>query len=444
MRFLAIVTLAIVTWGCFSSSPSQGDPVRQASPAESDSDRSRGQKSEAAERASGAVSSSAEPSVQPIADPFDRATQRALEAWQIAQSARSPEDWDRAALAWIQAVSLMQSVPPGDAKRAFAQKKVVEYLRNAAYAISQASSANLGFSYPTFNSPLLDEKWVLYLSYLEAIGTPDVLIVGSSRAAQGVDPKELQYALASQGYGGLRIFNFGIHGATAQVVNWQLQELLKGKQLPRLILWVDGSRAFNNGRVDRTFEAIVTSPGHRRLGASTLPPTKEIDPEAAVERQLATLDGIPIPLSVSAIDANGFIPVADRFDPDTYYQQYPYVPGEYDGDYQNFDLSGVQTQAMESLLLFARSRQIPVVFVNLPLTSDYLDPVRQSYEGEFRRHMQQIAPTAGFLWRDLTGRGLDRNEYFADPSHLNATGAAAVARQLANDSAIPWPRARTK
>lgn len=433
MRLIAIVALALVTWGCFPSSPSRGDTKPNSMMASS--------RPSADDLPSAPLGFKAAQSEQPAPDPFSQATDRALEAWTLTQSARSPADWDRAALVWIQAVSLMQSVPPGDTKRAFAQKKVVEYLRNAAYAVSQASSANLGFSYPTFNSPLLDEKRVLYLSYLEALGTPDVLIVGSSRAAQGIDPKELQYALAGKGYAGLKIFNFGIHGATAQVVNWQIQELLTSEQLPKLILWVDGSRALNSGRVDRTFEAIVSSPGYQRLGASVVQPSKAIDRlESTTELQLAALVADPIPLSASAIDANGFMPVADRFNPDTYYQQYPYVPGEYDGDYQDFNLDGIQTEAMASLLTFARSRQIPVVFVNLPLTPDYLDSVRQNYEQEFRLYMQQIAPTTGFLWRDLTGRGLDRNNYFADPSHLNAAGAAAVARQLANDEAIPWPQ----
>ncbi|MGB6167529.1 MAG: hypothetical protein WBF52_08075, partial [Geitlerinemataceae cyanobacterium] len=227
MRFLAIVTLALVSWGCFPNAPSWGDTELNGSIA--------GTRLSPEDLQSESLSSNTAQSAQPIPDPFSQATDRALQAWTLTQSARSPEDWDRVALVWIQAVSLMQSVPPGDAKRAFAQKKVVEYLRNAAYAISQASTANLGFSYPTFNSPLLDEKWVLYQSYLQAVGTPDVLILGSSRAAQGIDPKELQYALAGRGYSGLKIFNLGIHGATAQVVNWQLRELLASEQLPRLI-----------------------------------------------------------------------------------------------------------------------------------------------------------------------------------------------------------------
>lgn len=429
-RSMAIAVAALTTWGCLPSLPSRGDIQLVQAPPETP---------------------------QPEADPFDRATDEALKAWTLTQAARSPEDWDEVAKTWIRAVALMQSVPPGDPKRAMAQKKVLEYLRNAAYAISQAAKADLGFSFPTFENELLDEKLVLYQSYVSAIGVPDVLILGSSRAAQGLDPRILQHALAARGHSGLKVFNFGINGATAQVVDWMVREVLTAEQLPRLILWVDGSRAFNSGRPDRTYDLILASPGYQSLqkrqpatvGWNLEPaePAKALAAAAnpiqatqATSAQLLALVQDSLPLEVSPIDANGFIAVSDRFNPSTYYDTYPYVAGEYDGDYQGFDLGGVQAAALESVAAFARSKQIPLAIVNLPLTRDYLDPVRADYEAQYRRHMQQIAPEVGFLWRDLQGKNLDRNEYFEDPSHLNAAGAAAVARQLAIDPNIPWPR----
>jgi hypothetical protein len=424
-RWMTIAAIALTTWGCLPSLPSRGDvQIVQSSPE----------------------------TPQPVADPFDRGVDEALRAWTLTQAARSPEDWDEVAKAWIQAVALMQSVPPGDPKRAMAQKKVLEYLRNAAYAISQAAKADLGFSFPSFDNELLDEKLVLYQSYSSAIGTPDVLILGSSRAAQGLDPRVLQHALAARGHSGLKVFNFGINGATAQVVDWMVREVLTAEQLPRLILWVDGSRAFNSGRPDRTYDLILASPGYQSLkkrepatvGAieKAMPVAEATTPIPATTTQLLTLVQDALPLEVSPIDANGFIAVSDRFNPKTYYDKYPYVAGEYDSDYQGFNLGGVQAAALESVVAFARSRNIPLAIVNLPLTREYLDPVRADYEAQYRRHMQQIAPEVGFLWRDLQGKNLDRNDFFEDPSHLNAAGAAAVARQIAIDANIPWPRVR--
>jgi hypothetical protein len=433
---------------------------------------------------------------QAATDPFAEAVKYATSAANLAQTARSPGEWDEVSKQWLQAIYWMQSVPPTNPRRAFAQKKVAEYMRYLIYSQQQATVSSR-LNYPTFNSDVLDEQLGLYLSYIETMGRPDVLIVGSSRAVQGVDPSILRQALGSRGLSGLRVFNFGIHGATAQVVRFQLQELLSPEHLPRMILWADGVRAFNTGRVDRTYNEIRQSPGYQRLASGVRPQLSSGPLEAAIAGQLEgdyrfqpmsfhgssdsgltqdsfstvrvsasnpsktgecsnssaclnpSPDGTPSmiaratpglsPLGL-AINAYGFHPVSTRFNPSRYYQQRSRVAGRYDGDYANFQVGGIQGSALQSVATFARSRQIPLVIVNLPLTDDYLDATRNAREIEFRQYMRRMSAQA-FLWRDLsTVRGLSRNDYFEDPSHLNQWGAAAVARALAADPNIPWPR----
>ena len=429
------------------------------------------------------------PVAQGSVDPFAEGIKFATNAANLAQTARSPAEWDEVSKQWLQAIYWMQSVPPTNPRRAFAQKKVAEYMRYLIYTQQQATVSS-SLNYPTFNSDILDEQLGLYLSYIEAMGRPDILIVGSSRAVQGVDPRVLRQALAARGLSGLRVFNFGINGATAQVVRFQLQQLLAPEHLPRMILWADGVRAFNSGRGDRTYTEIVQSPGYQRLASGVRPqlssgtPLDEaiassspgeyqfqpmsfsassevLGPESAENIILECGDSVvcltesqdPTSSTIAtrvrrlsplglAIDAYGFHPVATRFNPTSYYRQRPRVAGRYDGDYANFQLGGVQGTALQSVAAFARSRQIPLVIVNLPLTDDYLDATRSAREVEFRQYMRRMSAQA-FLWRDLsTVRGLNRNDYFEDPSHLNQFGAAAVARSLAADPNIPWPRRR--
>lgn len=407
------------------------------------------------------------PVAQGSVDPFAEGLKYATSAANLAQTARSPAQWDEVSKQWLQAIYWMQSVPPTNPRRAFAQKKVAEYMRYLIYTQQQATVSS-SLNYPTFNSDILDEQLGLYLSYIEAMGRPDILIVGSSRAVQGVDPRVLRQGLAARGLSGLRVFNFGIHGATAQVVRFQLQQLLGPEHLPRMILWADGVRAFNSGRADRTYTEIVQSPGYQRLASGVRPQLSSgTPPEEAIagslpekyqfqpmsfsassdSREVKDLSVIATtvrrlsPLGL-AIDAYGFHPVATRFNPTNYYRQRSRVAGRYDGDYANFQLGGVQGSALQSVAAFARSRQIPLVIVNLPLTDDYLDATRSAREVEFRQYMRRMSAQA-FLWRDLsTVPGLNRNEYFEDPSHLNQLGAAAVARSLAADRNIPWPRGR--
>ncbi|MCU0517390.1 MAG: hypothetical protein MUC60_11120 [Oscillatoria sp. Prado101] len=404
------------------------------------------------------------------------------------------------------------------------------------------------FSYPTLGSTLLDKQLDMYLRYLEVYGPPDILIVGSSRSLQGVDPVVLRDGLASNGYAELKIFNFGINGATAQVIDLLLRQILTPEQLPRMIIWADGVRAFNSGRADRTYNAIVASPGYQRLsggirpalqlpGSSRAPaapasiapaaPATLVEPAAPASiapavpaspapalpaspdpgrpiidpinfrpqvpaapgnsatgtarisllakyqpaRDSATslpidfssfspgpfsggsfadriaVGGQPdakpaaakIGLSERDVALTGFNPISTRFNPATYYDRFPRVPGEYDGDYASFNLEGEQFTALLSVVDVAKAQNIPLVVVNLPLTKEYLDPLRLKCEREFQERMQRLAQEEGFMFRDLSGRWLSQHDYFADPSHLNRFGAEAVARQLAQDRTLPWP-----
>jgi hypothetical protein len=350
-------------------------------------------------------------------------------------------------------------------------------LASAAAHVSPVAGVSYLPEFPSFNSQPLDHQIRLYTNYLWEHGRPDVLIVGSSRSLQGVDPNTLQQALMAQGYPELRIYNFSVNGATAQVVDWMLRQLLEPSQLPRLIIWADGSRAFNSGKPDLTYQAIVGSAGYQRLAAGDRPiaqppaaaeprPTvvAQADAEVCTELQdwlpFLQRDGQCLPSSEDAappaivpepiqagyaafstnLDQKGFQPVGQTYNPATYYQQFPRVAGQFDDNYASFRLSGSQETATRALANYARGYQIPLVFVNLPLNRDYLDGFRLTRERQFQQHMQRLAGLYGFLALDLTQQWGGQHSYFADPSHLNQTGARAVANHLATHPNIDWER----
>jgi hypothetical protein len=214
---------------------------------------------------------------------FARAIEKAQSAATLAQTARSQKDWDLVTSQWIQAIAAMQAVPPDHPRRAYAQKKVAEYLQNLVIAQQKASTLNSQLPFASFDNQIFDEQLRLYLSYVAAFGPPDVLIVGSSRALVGVEPRQLQQALAAQGKRGLRVFNLGVNGGTAQIVDLQLRQILTPDKLPRLILWADGVRAFNSGRVDRTYNSIVASAGYKRLQTGDRPTLPQGNPQTTDE-----------------------------------------------------------------------------------------------------------------------------------------------------------------
>jgi hypothetical protein len=125
--------------------------------------------------------------------------------------------------------------------------------------------------FPSFNSPQFDQQLALYQQYVLTQGVPDVLVVGSSRALRGIDPSHLARRLKERGHGDLRIFNLGINGATARVVEVLLVQVLPPEQLPKLILWADGVRAFNEGRTDATYQAMAASPAYRLMRQGRFP-----------------------------------------------------------------------------------------------------------------------------------------------------------------------------
>jgi hypothetical protein len=355
-------------------------------------------------------------------------------------------------------------------------------------------------NYPSFKSDQLDEQLVRYQKYIQTHKRlPDIMIVGSSRALRGIEPRVLEQALAAQGYPGLLIYNFGVNGATVQVVDLIVRQILPVEQLPKLILFADGARAVNSGRVDVTYNAIATSEGYKQLTqgtfhikntAKSFAPT----PLSSVTELMQNINGSGVALeeflhqkllAVSAtyrnrdrlkallysslvsrstigrssnqthqivegklmdnatkskFDSNGFLPINLRFDPTTYYEKYSQVPGDYDADYQSFKLVGKQTDALKNLWEYTKANNINLVFVNMPLTKDYLDPIRKNYEEEFRQKMQDFAATTGLNFQDMVMLWPEARENFSDPSHLNQYGAVEVSKYLAKDAMIAWPK----
>lgn len=352
--------------------------------------------------------------------------------------------------------------------------------------------------HPSFDSPMLDEKLALYQKRVLENGVPDILIVGSSRALRGLDPLALQAFLIEQGYPRLDIFNFGLNGATVQVFDLLLRQIIPAEQLPQLIIWADGSRAFNSGRKDITYDIIANSEGFQKLQDGTFPnlfmqaddeaiaTTQKIEDPFNLDReanqflaelsivyeqrdflksevleqlfpQLETFDPfnantLPVDdeqpeqantleVDGETINLDGFLALSRQFEPDYYYRYHPRVTGYYDNDYSAFNLEGEQHQAFMNMLQYLDSQQVNLIVINQPLTDQYLDPIRLEYEAKFRNYMDQISAQKNLSFRDFVGQEYWQQRYklFSDPSHLNRFGASQMARQLAQDPLLQWP-----
>jgi hypothetical protein len=323
----------------------------------------------------------------------------------------------------------------------------------------------------SYGNTLFDEKVAAYQELCATKGAPDVLIVGSSRAMRGIDPQVLERELGSRGFAKARVYNFGINGATARVVDLLVRRLLQPNQLPKLVIWADGARAFNEGRSDRTYATIADSRGFQQLPGSEGAAIAKSQPfiingyatvdsflnqtlsKASLaygqrDRLHKALQSMPPHLlgerstaelvEAEAINRSGFLSLGAEFEPGTYYQKYLKVSGDSDNDYVNFNLAGTQDAATRQTVEFLQRQKIPLVFVNAPLSDRYLDNTRQKYEMAFKQYMQSFAGAGKLQFVDLVGLWMQDYSLYSDPSHLNRSGAQQVSTYLARTAPIDW------
>ncbi|MEO1069795.1 MAG: hypothetical protein AAFW95_11850, partial [Cyanobacteria bacterium J06638_6] len=138
-------------------------------------------------------------------DLWYQAIAEANQAAGLATTATTAAQWHQVAAGWGRSIALLHGIGLDDPRQPIAQRKAQEYRQNLDRAQRQADQQGLPRALPTLGSDVLDEQVSLYRAYVAALGPPDVLIVGSSRSLQGIDPQVLQQALALEGSPGLRV-----------------------------------------------------------------------------------------------------------------------------------------------------------------------------------------------------------------------------------------------
>ena len=369
-----------------------------------------------------------------------------------------------------------QTILPPKVRVAEVQENPQGSLENLPNKKEVSRKTALNFNISRFNEKLALLDW----KTTTRKRSPDIIIVGSSRALRGIEPSTLEKELRNKGFKDISAFNLGLDGATAKVVNLQITQILPRPQLPRMIVWADGLRAFNSSRSDITYDEITASSGYKQL-QQTLK-EQGINPDPLVTNKespknlsspiaqafttifattnnrqdvrnslvksfdrnthlLSNSEAIiaaTTPATAATLDKQGFVAFDVVFDPKTYFQKYPQVPGDYDLDYRNFDINGSQFEAFANVVDFCRRNNIQLVVVNMPLHTTYLDPIRTQYESTFNGRMQELSLREGFTYLDLSQAIPYKSEFFSDPSHLNKQGAIAIAQMLAQNSKVPW------
>ncbi len=78
------------------------------------------------------------PTVLLQTDTFREAVSKAINAANLTQSAKSPDEWKTVVSQWETAIALMKTVPSSSPNYAIAQQKIIEYQKNITYAQKNA------------------------------------------------------------------------------------------------------------------------------------------------------------------------------------------------------------------------------------------------------------------------------------------------------------------
>ena len=82
------------------------------------------------------------PTVLLKTDTFREAVSKAINAANLTQSAKSPDEWKRVVSQWEAAIALMKAVPSSSPNYVVVQQKIIQYQRNLNYAKKMPSVAS--------------------------------------------------------------------------------------------------------------------------------------------------------------------------------------------------------------------------------------------------------------------------------------------------------------
>ncbi len=115
-------------------------------------------------------------------DVFRDAVNKAMEAAELVQLAKTSEDWSNVASVWKQAIDLMKAVPVSSPSYETAQKKALEYQSNVEYAQRNTANTSIAVAPEETKSALdiqslvgVEYVYPQSLNFIENYGQPETL-----------------------------------------------------------------------------------------------------------------------------------------------------------------------------------------------------------------------------------------------------------------------------
>ena len=257
----------------------------------------------------------------------------------------------------------------------------------------------------------------LRLEEADLIEKVDVLIVGSSHAYRGIDPRRLSE-------NGIDAFNLGSSLQTPVQTQLLLRKYVS-QMKPKLIVFEVGYKTFSSDGVEGAIDLIVNSP---ELGWDIVHMAMELN-DMIVYNSLAYTF-----FRKAILDETREEYLASHSDVDRY------VPGgfverkflDYEGPTEFKDhvqpVNPLQQTAFEECLEYLRTHDVKTIMIQTPILYDYYTSIRNIHE--YDEYFRTVSLADGYY--NFSDSVYEETTYFYDHHHLNTTGVERFNDDLIN------------
>lgn len=323
--------------------------------------------------------------------------------------------------------------------------------RHIALAVGFAATVLVGdlvlerSDYRVLVPPQVEQNQIQLFAHLRRPEPEDVLVIGSSRVLEGIDPNLITEILSYRPERPVETVRLPVQGMRA----WTLTEILRELVAPR------PPRDLLVVALEARYFYFLPDETARPLGFQMLASTEDLfttdltalDVDQLRELSLAPLRGVRAPWVLPEIllgrtdeyvrylhetrglPAVNFKPLGRReFELARALRD---EIAERDASFESLELRGFDVDTFLGVLDELAALPCPVVFVRLPVAIEFdLDQRRQL--GAFQRRVVEPVLARGFEYHDLNVFGqLRQPGLFENPSHLNDRGRELASRILA-------------
>jgi hypothetical protein len=279
---------------------------------------------------------------------------------------------------------------------------------------------------------------------------PDVAIIGSSRAREGIDVPKFRSELSRAVGRRVSVINYGVSGARAYVLESITRRLLRAKHPPRLIIYGGAERdlgydstIYDQAAIYWDFDDWRDEWTHR--GRSVIDDLPTVIRNGIGRWYFTLRYREQLRLKICHLfeekkdyftQLDGSLTLWQRNNPKHSLARHPpthaamvaYARTVAEGSYPNRQ----ETQAIERLMQACQSAHVQLLIFQVPIPPISIQYMKPGVEAKYVADMTRLAQQTGaiFLSQDQLDLKLTDRD-FRDPSHLNLSGADRVSAALA-------------